>query len=44
MQRIANLDEKYTYEIVEDISNGDLFTLFDASVSDALTVRTSYYE
>ena len=44
MQRIANLDEKYTYEIVEDISNGDLFTLFDASVSDALTLRTSYYE
>lgn len=44
MQRIANLDEKYTYEIVEDISNGDLFTLFDASVSDALTLRASYYE
>lgn len=38
MQRIENLEEKYTYEIIEDMTEGDdaLLKLIDASVSDAL--------
>lgn len=38
MQRIGNLEEKYTYEIVEDITDGDdgLMVLMDASVDKAL--------
>lgn len=38
MQRIGNLEEKYTYEIIEDITDGDegLMVLMDASVDEAL--------
>lgn len=38
MQRIANLEEKYTYEIVEEVTDGDsgLLVLMDASVDEAL--------
>ena len=38
MQRIANMEEKYTYEIIEDITDGDdgLMVLMDASVDEAL--------
>lgn len=38
MQRIGNLEEKYTYEIVEEITDGDdgLMVLMDASVDEAL--------
>ena len=38
MQRIGNLEEKYTYEIIEDITDGDegLMVLMDASVYEAL--------
>lgn len=38
MQRIENLEEKYTYEIIEDMTEGDdaLLKLIDANVSDAL--------
>ena len=38
MQRIGNLEEKYTYEIVEEITDGDdgLLVLMDASVDEAL--------
>lgn len=43
MQRIGNLEEKYTYEIVEDVTDGDdgLIVLMDASVDKALlTIET----
>lgn len=38
MQRIGNLEEKYTYEIVEEITDGDdgLMILMDATVDEAL--------
>lgn len=38
MQKIANLEEKYTYEIVEEMTDGDdgLMVLMDASVDAAL--------
>lgn len=38
MQRIANLEEKYTYEIIEDMTDGDdaILSLIDASVDEAL--------
>ena len=38
MQRIGNMEEKYTFEIVEDITDGDdgLMVLMDASVDAAL--------
>ena len=38
MQRIGNLEEKYTYQIIEDITDGDegLMVLMDASVDEAL--------
>jgi hypothetical protein len=43
MQRIGNLEEKYTYQIIEDITDGDdgLMVLMDASVDKALlTIKT----
>lgn len=38
MQRIGNLEEKYTYEIIDDMTDGDdgLMVLMDASVDEAL--------
>lgn len=38
MERIGNLEEKYTYEIVEEITDGDdgLMVLMDATVDEAL--------
>lgn len=44
MQKIANLDEKYTYQIVEDMTDGDegLLTLMDASVDAALLTKEAY--
>lgn len=44
MQKIGNLDEKYTYQIVEDMTDGDdgLLTLIDASVDAALLSKEAY--
>lgn len=44
MQKIGNLDEKYTYQIVEDMTDGDegLLTLMDASVDAALLSKEAY--
>ena len=44
MQRIGNLEEKYTYEIIEDLVDGDdgLLVLMDASVNAAFLSRESY--
>ena len=44
MQKIGNLDEKYTYQIVEDMTDGDdgLLTLIDASVDSALLSKEAY--
>ena len=44
MQKIANLDEKYTYQIVEDMTDGDegLLSLMDASVDAALLSKEAY--
>ena len=44
MQKIGNLDEKYTYQIVEDMTDGDegLLTLMDTSVDAALLSKEAY--
>lgn len=44
MQKIGNLDEKYTYQIVEDMTDGDegLLVLMDASVDAALLSTEAY--
>lgn len=44
MQKIGNLDEKYTYQIVEDMTDGDdgLLVLMDASVDAALLSKEAY--
>ena len=40
MQRVGSMEEKYTYEIIEDITDGDdgLISLMDASAEAALSV------
>ena len=44
MQKIGNLEEKYTYQIIEDMTDGDdgLLVLMDASVNAALLSTESY--
>lgn len=44
MQKIGNLEEKYTYQIVEDMTDGDdgLLVLMDASVDAALLSKEAY--
>lgn len=44
MQKIGNLEEKYTYQIVEDMTDGDdgLLVLMDASVDAALLSAEAY--
>ena len=44
MQKIGNLEEKYTYQIVEDMTDGDegLLVLMDASVDAALLNAEAY--
>lgn len=44
MQKIGNLEEKYTYQIVEDMTDGDsgLLVLMDASVDAALLDKEAY--
>lgn len=40
MQRVGSMEDKYTYEIIEDITDGDdgLISLMDASAEAALSV------
>lgn len=44
MQKIGNLEEKYTYQIIEDMTDGDegLLVLMDASVDAALLSKEAY--